>query len=68
MFYKGHDIIIGFFIGILRVIYAEFIRDLSRIYTWIMWNLASIVFPCMDRHIKGKHHAIVVPDSLLTIK
>ena len=33
-----------FFIGILRVIYTEFVRDLSRISTWIKWNLASIVF------------------------
>ena len=39
-----------FIICNLRVIYTDFIRDLSGIYKWIMQKLASIVFPWSDTY------------------
>ena len=67
MFYKGHDIISGFIIGILRMFYAEFIRDLSRIYLWIMRNLASIVFPWTDTYVKKNLYFYILYLSLIHI-
>ena len=58
-FDKGSDVIGYFFIGNLRVIYTDFIRDLSGIYKSIMHKLASIVFPWSDTYFDVLYRVVM---------